>query len=240
MKSSGLRTKKAGPFHAGGSRSFSRQRGGVIFYVFLAVALLAALTYFVTRDSRENTGVQLANKTAQELYVQVNMIRSAIVECTLAHPEGGGDLDASGTIDTTDNPNTPYPLNPYNGAAAYPNSLVPVTTYSASSDNIVRNVACLIGTTSPSTKQMIFQGANTQGRFLPPAPTGFGDWFYSNDSNGVRIKITTTNANDPVALDALSRLRAKFATCQAEINVASEGANVFTAWIQRVTAAACL
>ncbi len=88
------------------------ERGSVLIYILIAIALLAALTYSFAKDTSSNINTQLANKTSQELYVQVNLIRSAILECTLAYPSGGGDIDASGVIDATDNPNSPYPLNP--------------------------------------------------------------------------------------------------------------------------------
>jgi hypothetical protein len=165
---------------------------------------------------------QLSNKTAQELYVQANLIRSAITECTLAYPGGGGDLDGNGTVDAADNPNTPFPLNP---SGALNNALAPATTFS--NDN-ARNLGCIV---SSSAKKLIFQGSGSQGRFLPPPPPGYSEWNYANDASGVRITITApASATDATAM---AKLLSRFdvATCQA-----SFAANVFTVWLQK---AAC-
>lgn len=200
--------------------SRAAEKGGVIFYIFLAIALLAALTYSFTKDSHDNVAVQIANKTAQELYVQVNLVRSAVVECTLAWPGGGPDVDVNGTVETTENPNNPYPLIPTD--AQNPGG--------AAADDSVRNLSC-IG--APTGKTNIFQGAGNQGRFLPPPPAGFGQWLYVNDSSGVRIKISTTSSSDLTGLDALNRLMTRFTTCQADLNYGGCGTHCFTAWIQR-------
>jgi hypothetical protein len=85
---------------------------------------------------------------------------------------------------------------------------------------------------SPAVTTSMFSGANNQGRFLPPAPTGFSDWVYKNDAFGVYLQ--TTAPADSAALNALDRLLTKFATCQADYpNYNGCGARCFTAWIQR-------
>lgn len=197
------------------------QRGSVLLYIFIAVGLLAALTYAFIGDSRDGMSTQNAVKTAQELYAQTNLIRSAIIECTLLYPGGGGDLDANGTINSTDNPNNPYPINP--SSALNPEG--------AQADDSVKYISC---TGAPSGKRNLFQGTNNQGRILPPPPDGFSDWVYVNDTNGVRIKITAPNTASGTA--TLDRLMEKFATCQADLDYGSCGARCFTAWILR---AAC-
>lgn len=208
----------------GGARPFcSRgQRGSVLFYIFMAIALLAALTYSFTRDSRDNVSGQMANKISQELYVEINTIRSAIMECALAYPAGGGDLNADDLIDSADNPNNPFPLNPSDGVM---NSLNPSTAFA---DDNVRNLACI---TAVDSKKMIFQGLESQGRFLPPPPPGYSEWTYANDADGVRIMITPGVTATDVA--AMARLLARFdaATCQATFT-----GGVFTVWLQK---AAC-
>jgi hypothetical protein len=209
-----------GPLDAKRSRSFSRsESGSVLVYIFIAVALLAALTYTFTKNTRSDLSGQMANKISQELYVQANLIRSAVIECTLAYPAGGGDLDSSGTIDTTDNPNTPYPLTP--NAALNPGG--------AAANDYARNMVC-VG--APAASRNIFGSTNNQGRFLPPPPGGYTEWSYINDSNGVRIKITAPNSASDI--NALNKLMAKFSTSQADLNYGGCGATCFTAWIQRL------
>jgi hypothetical protein len=218
------RTKNTRPSFQGGPRPFSispkAEKGSILFYIFLAVALMAVLTYTFTKDGRNSESSQLAIRTAQELYVQTNLIRSAIVECTLSYPGGGGDLNADNVIDATDNPNTPYPLNPT--AALNPGG-------PAGTDQ-VRNLVC-VG--APAATRNIFGNVSNQGRFLPPVPAGYGEWLYINDASGVRIKIIApTTATD---VGALSRLMAKFSTCQSDLNYGSCGTSCFTAWIQRTS-----
>src|SRR5690606_1005496 len=148
-------------------RGRAREAGNVLFYIFLAIGLLGALTFAFTRDSRENTTTQSAFRAAEELYAQVNLVRSAIVECAVEYPQGGGDLDASGVIDATDNPNNPYPVVPN-----HPNN-----PHGVALDTYVRSLSC---TGAPAGQGNIFQGAQNRGRFLPPPPLGFSEWEYLN------------------------------------------------------------
>lgn len=215
--------KNARPFFKGALRSLSGQRGksergSVLFYIFLAIGLLGALTYSFVKDSRQNTTSQISYKSAEELYVQANVIRAAIMECAIEYPSGGGDLDADGDIDATDNPNNPYPVNPSNAN----------NPHGVAANNNVRNLSC---TGAPAGRANIFQGANNKGRLLPPPPPDFGEWTYINDANGVRIQITG-NATAG-ATDALTRLMTRFVSCQADLNYGACGARCFTAWIQR-------
>lgn len=227
---------KAGPSPWGGSRpSLLRRRyktmgGNVLLYILIAIALLAALTYSMTKEGGTKASVHLAHKTSQELYVQVNLIRSAVLECTLAYPAGGGDLypagSPDGVIDADDNPNNPYPLNPSS----------PLNPDGAAANDNVRNLTC-IG--APAGSRSIFQGAGTQGRYLPPPPPGFGEWTYINhgDSStpteGVRIQIIASD--NATNRDALNRLMTKFSACQADLDYGGCGATCFTAWIQRTS-----
>lgn len=197
----------------------SDAEGSVLFYILIAIALLAALTFSMVKDSRQGTSTQVSYKSAEELYVQVNSIRSAIAECALEYPGGGGDLDGDGTIEATadDNPNNPYPVNP-----THLNN-----PHGVAADDTVRNLSC---TGAPAGKANIFQGANNKGRLLPPPPQDFAEWTYINDANGVRIQIIGSGSAAP---DTLSRLMAKFSACQADLDYGSCGATCFTAWVQR-------
>lgn len=197
------------------------EKGSILFYIFLAMGLLAALTFSFTRNSRENITTQNAHRMSEELFSQINVIRSAVVECALEYPEGGGDLDGSGIIDATDNPNNPYPVNPSDVN----------NPHGAAANDQARNLSC---TGAPAAAANIFQGANNKGRVLQPIPSGFSEWIYINDAAGVRVQ--TTAGNDAAGIDALNRLMNRFSTCQADLNYGGCGARCFTAWILR---AAC-
>jgi hypothetical protein len=222
----------------GGSLAFSgNESGNVLLYVFLAVGLLAALTYAYVKDSRENAASQGSVRITEELFSQANMIRSAVMQCAMEYPGGGGNMDdtggSAGKIDNADNPNNPYPINPSSALNAKAPAGCTTTSsasgcVSAAANDQVRNLTC-VGAPLGSTN--MFQGANNQGRFLPPPAAGFTEWTYVNDTNGVYIQ--TTGSNDGTTSLALSRFMNKFATCQADLNYAGCGANCLTVWIQR-------
>lgn len=202
-----------------GSRLSRAQSGSVIVYILIAVALLAALTFSFTRDSRQNVSSQVAFRLAEELYVQANLIRATIVECAAEYPNGGGDLDGDNDIDANDNPNNPYPVNP---------SFVD-NPHGAAANDDVRNLSC---TGAPTGKANIFQGSKNKGRFLPQPPSGFSEWEYDNDANGVRIRITAPAS--ATGIDTLSRIMSKFSTCQADLNYGACGAQCLTVWVHRI------
>lgn len=199
-----------------------------MFYIFLAIGLLAALTAFFVQGSQISVSTQMANKIAQELYAQSNMIRAALQECTLEHPEGGGDIaplgSPDGVIDANDNPNHPWPLNP---STALANSLAPVTAFAGDE---VRSVGCLNGTASPTTKELIFSGTNNKGRYLPPPPAGWGEWMYDNDgTDGVSLFITPPSSATDIAAANILATKFNLALCQATWS----GSGNFIIWIKK-------
>ena len=170
---------RAAPLLRGASRrrfDHTCQQGSAIIYVFVAIGLLAALTYSFVKDSGQSVVAQSAHRTSEDLYIQASTIRAAIVECAVQYPNGGGDMDGDGDIDSTDNPNNPYPVLP-----TYANN-----PHGVAADNTVRNLSC---TGAPAAEANIFQGTNNKGRFLPPATSGFGEWVYGNDAEARRLVI---------------------------------------------------
>jgi len=208
-----------------------------VFYVFLAVALFAALIFAFARGNRDVATSESAMRLSEGLYAEANMIRAAIQSCTLEFPAGGGDMGTvggvatpDGVIDADDNPNNPYPINP--SSTFNPNAPAGLA---AAADDSVRHLTC-VG--APADRARIFEGASNQGRFLPPPPQGLSEWVYFNDTDGVRIRITGINA--AAVISAFDRLAAKFDSCQAE---ATAGCSMdiskprcFTLWIVRKTA----
>ena len=216
---------------------FCRNDGNVLFYVFLAIGLMASLTYAFVKDSRENYSAQSSVRITEELFSQANMIRSAVQQCAIEFPQGGGDIaplaTPDGVITNADNANNPYPIDPdtdliTNAPAGCVATGGAPGCVTLAADNNVKNLTC-IG--APIGEANMFQGANNQGRFLPPPSTGFTEWTYTNDANGVYIQ--TTAASDLASVNALSRLMAKFDTCQADLDYGSCGARCFTVWILR-------
>jgi len=219
---------QAGEGRGEGASSLNKQSGNVLFYIFLAVGLLGALTYAFVKDSRENFAAQTAVSIAEAIFVQSNLIRSGIQQCAMEFPQGGGDMNGSGVIDTADNQNNPYPINPNSvlNTTRVVNGVV--DPIAAAPDNKAKYLTC-VG--APSAEANMFQGTNNQGRFLPPPPAGFTEWVYANDTNGVYLQITAPS--DAASVNALNRIMTKFATCQADLDYGSCGARCFTVWVLR-------
>ncbi len=230
------------------------EKGNVLLYVLMAIGLMAALTYAYVKDSRENYASQSAVQIAETLFAQANMIRSAVVQCSAEYPSGGGDLNADGTITPADNPNNPFPINPSSAlhAGRTIDGVVGGTPdpIPAAVDDTAKYLSC-IG--APASVALMFSGANNQGRFLPPTPSGFSEWTYTNDTSGVPapngagnypngkgvyIRITGP-ANDAASINALNRVMNKFTQYQADLNYGGCGATCLTIWIQRNCTTTC-
>jgi hypothetical protein len=231
--------------------SMREEAGSVLLYILMAMGLLAALTYAYIKDSRENYASQSAVQIAETLNSQANLIRSAVVQCAMEYPQGGGNLNNTGgsanIIDYADNPNNPYPLNPSSplnpspAANDYAKNLMCFTAPA-----VYDNTGTLI---SGAVTSGMFSGANNQGRFLPPPPAGFSEWTYVNNTtltpapNGRGVYIQITAPNDASAINALTRVMSKYAQYQADLNYdggsGACGARCITIWIQRNCTTTC-
>lgn len=201
-----------------------RDSGNVVFYALMAVMLMAMLIFAFARGGRENLTPLLATKIAEELFVQANLIRSAIQQCALEFPGGGGDMAPvgapDGVIDENDNPNNPYPLKP----SAPENANAPAGIAAAGDDN-VRHLTC-VG--APADQAYFFDGIQNQGRYLPPPPQGFSEWTYNNSSSdGVLIEIVAPNTSEAKA--ALQLVKTKFGGGLPTVKVTTS--TILTIWI---------
>lgn len=192
--------------------------------------MLGTLTFMLADSGGQRAGTTSSYRIAEELFAQIQVIQSAITECILKYPGGGGDEDGNGTINSTDNPNSPYPLNPTSannpGGAAGTNAAINLKC--PCPDGTTK---CSDGTSGSAANAPLFGG--TSGRYLPDPPSAYGTgWTYTNDSDGVRIQIIGT-ATSQAVLDTVTRLDAKFAAAQAELDLDSCGAGCFTFWIKK-------
>lgn len=190
------------------------QRGSVIMYIFIAIGLLGALTLSMMDADTEDVTSQRVSQTVEKLYSQAQAIQSAIMECVAMYPDGGGDLNNDGDIDTDDNPNSPYPLSPTD----------PNNPGGAALDNEVKDLKC---PGAPAGQELIFSA--DKGRFAPDSPVGFEPWKYRNitpDNILYNVKAEVDTEMDILILD---RLQAKFAVCETE----RPAANTLRIWIKR-------
>ena len=199
------------------------ENGSVIFYIFLAIGLLAMLTFSVVDSSRTNTSAQQSYRIAEDLYAQASNIQSAIMECVYTYPDGGGDLDGDTDIDSADNPNIPYPLEADSGNNPAANG---------TTDKEVRYIQC---PGAPSGEEFIYDGVGTKGRFLPPPKYGFSEWNYYNDADGVRIVAVGSN-NDRASARAVEAVADRYEDCQADVDTGGSctgGDLCLTIWMIR-------
>ncbi len=186
------------------------QNGSVILYIFIAIGLLAALTLSLVNTSSEDKTSARAAQISEALYTQAESIRSAVMECSVSYPDGGGDLDSDGDIDTDDNNNSPYPLSPTD--ANNPGG--------AAADSTLQYLKC---PGAPSGEELVYGAA--RGRFLPNPPAGFTDWVYTNHSVNNNVYIRTYGDDSMATQLALENLVKRFGNCEAELDHGSCGTN---------------
>jgi len=184
------------------------QSGSALTIIFMAIGLLAALTFAFVESGQQSTVTQNVFKLSEELNSQARVIQSAVQECILEYPGGG---------DPMNNPNQPFPLDPSD--VNNPNG-------AAGNDN-VENLQC---PGAPTARANLFTG--TGARFLPPPPSGFNAWTFTNDTDGVRFQIIAPVV-DVTVTNVMTQLDNKFSSCEADVNYAGCGAGCFTIWIKR-------
>jgi hypothetical protein len=80
------------------SQTTTAEKGNVLFYILIAVALLAALTYVVARGGGDSGSGMTATRVAEEIKSQSQMIRSAIMECVINNNYGYPAEPVSGLV----------------------------------------------------------------------------------------------------------------------------------------------
>ena len=184
----------------------SYECGSVLLYIFVAIGLLGALTMSFVNSSTEDLTSERASRAAEQLYNQILMVSAAIQECTISYPNGGGDLDADGDIDTSDNPNSPYPLSPSD----------PLNPGGAAANDYIDQIKC---PGAPAGEELIFD--ISEGRFPPKAPVQFAAWEYYNGGVSPNRVVQfwtsapTSSKYQDIAFDIVDR---RFAPCQVVKN----------------------
>jgi len=191
--------------------SRTREKGSVVAYLLMAVALIAALTAALTKGSHESAVTIQVQQHVKFLETDLQTIRSAINECILVYSDPV-DINGDNLINTTDNPNAPFPLY---GDLSSGGLGVPLS-----------EIKC------PGNQQAIFN--NKAGKFF--SLIGSSDYtidYNNNGTEGIQI-IILRNSASPVWDEAMSQVNAKLSTCSAEIETGAGCTNgCFEFWIKR-------
>lgn len=181
--------------------------GSALVYILIAIALIAALTVSLMEPSGQQSQSQSSAGLINDVSGQISFITTAVSECVLSHP------DQDSGLTTTEQKNTPYPINPMD-----PYFTAQSATIGSDTDNTVKNIRCPGNPGgSAAGKQnhaRIFGGSS--GKFLPPPPALFTDWTYYNGADGVYI-MTTTNKTDPFIASSMTKLDARYSNCESEV-----------------------
>ncbi len=185
------------------------ETGSALVYILIAIALLAALTFSFMQPASQQTSAQNTFKTVSSAQGQVDIIRSAIQECVLLHPNGDSTIVEAGY-------NRPYPLSP-------DSTHLPVAGGYRAADKNIANIRCP-GENDGSANQhkKIFSGE--AGKFMPPPPDLFEDWQYYNGTDGVFYWIQTSKS-DAYLKAALEKIDDKFGECEADLIDATGAGN---------------
>jgi hypothetical protein len=191
----------------------TNERGSVLIYILIAVALLAALTVAFMEPSSQQSQSQNIHKTVTQIKEQVAFIQAAIQDCVLTYPAGentalwitdagpGGATDPDSVVS--------YPLKPNSTHLTSPDG-----------NRQVKNIRCPGNPGESQDHGDIFSSA--QGRFMPPPPDLFEEWQYYNGKDGVFFWTHTTKT-DAFLDAALEKLDDEYADCEAEYVDASSG-----------------
>ena len=178
------------------------QKGSILFYIFMAIGLLTAMTLAFVHTPRDQANAEQARQLANRLYQQAHYIQSAIAECANSYPDGGGDLDGDGDVDSNDNDFPPYPLEPHD--------VNNPETAAASGYRFLDALQC---PGAPSGSRFIFDDIRYQ---VPEAPHPFQQWRYINDADSVSIYVAFDPASE-TAMMAAQNIDKRYAARAAEV-----------------------
>ncbi|MCB1782474.1 MAG: hypothetical protein KDI13_00615 [Alphaproteobacteria bacterium] len=189
------------------------QSGSALVYILIAIALLAALTVTFMEPSSQQSTSQNTLRTVSEIQSQADLIRSAIQQCVLSYQKGDKTIDNS-ALGTDPFARRNYPIKPNSTHFSS-------ATIGPTAGRLVKDIRCP-GDPGNNVNHIKIYGG-TSGKYLPPAPSLFGDWKYYNGQDGVFFWIET-NKSDAFIQTALAKLDDNYSECEADVIDASGGA----------------
>lgn len=212
------------------------QRGSVLIYILIAIALIGALTAVFMQPASQQNRSQNSFRLAAELNGQVNLIRAAVQDCLLQFPEGDSSIVEVGY-------HTPYPMNP--NSTHLPDAS-PVIRAANRNAEFLRCPGNNPGGAARVQHREIFGAAS--GRFMPQPPALVDAWTYYNGTgntvegvtlSGVYFE-TGSSASDAYVGEAMQRVAEQYGACEAQYiagngsNGCASGRQCLRVWMKRV------
>lgn len=193
------------------------QKGSVIAYILVALFLMGVLTMALTDGPKQNASTAQLNEFTVMLKSDIDQIESMVNSCVLIYSEPI-DRNADNTIDSTDNPNAPFPLI-YDTVSGY---TIPVTGDMTKAICPAAPPAPIIPPTAATRDQLLLSGKAGRSLQLLSDTTNYTTTYVSDGARGVYIRITRNNVN-ALWSEGMVRVEKKFAACKAAIDSAEVG-----------------
>ena len=177
-----------------------KQRGSVIVYLMLALALIGLLTAYLSSGSKRAPEAVQSEQYLKKMETDLALISTLIQECILTYPDAV-DLNADNLINATDNPNPPFPVydDLSTGGVGVP----------------LNEIRC---PGAPVSQQVLFSNLQ-MGRYLELwHDSEITTTYLNNATEGIRITITRASDSDywSNVLEAIETSRSE---CSVEINL---------------------
>jgi len=208
------------------SSNHHAQKGSVLVYIMISIFLAGVLIMSLTDGPSRNARTQQLDETGMLLTADLGLIEATINDCVLVYPNPI-DRDGDNDMDTTDNPNAPYPL------------IYDSTTGYATTGDIAKSVCPavqpypLVPTAAASTQQLLFSAQRGRSFRLLGDTATYTTTLTTDTTEGVYIKVVRTSAS-PIWNEAISRINSRYATCKVATDTAGGCANgCIYYWIRR-------
>ncbi len=187
-----------------------RSEGNVLTYILIGIFLLGLLTLAVSEGPKKSAVTMQLDQTIQSLSSDLETLEASITQCTLLYPTPV-DINASGTIDTTDNPNAPFPLT-YHSASGYALS------------GVYTRIICpgvpptpLTIPTVPSANQYLFTNQNASVLKVIGNTAVYTTNYVTSTTEGVYIEVLNLVSANTLWLEAATRINARLSACKAAV-----------------------
>ncbi|MFH1157456.1 MAG: hypothetical protein V1721_01005 [Pseudomonadota bacterium] len=184
------------------------QKGSVIVYALMTIFLVGLLIAALSQGPRKNASTEQIDELTLFLQQDIKTIHTAVSECVQMYPDPV-DVDGSGVINATDNPNAPFPLYCADGACA----LATMTSDGVSGTTGVP-VAGMGCPGAPDGQRVIFNRNIGNNFRLLGDTTTYTAKYFTDGTEGVYIRITRVDLDD-LWQESISRLNGKYSVCSA-------------------------